>query len=178
MEQCRGADQIGTGLERHTAGGLNVFELVDGGKVAIHQDGIGQGPEVLGRLQFRGIRWQEQEMDVLGHAQTLRLVPARAIQDEHDLLGGARSHALCKGHQLRFEEGDAHRGGQMKHRTPGGGMHEAHEIAPLIAVLDGRKGPLSVKTPDFVQDRFQADAMLIDRPELDRRLRERGRDLP
>jgi hypothetical protein len=43
-------------------------------------------------------------------------------------------------------------------------------------VLDRRGGPLAVEAPDFVQDRLQADAVLVDRPEFDTRLRVGGRD--
>lgn len=53
MEQCCGTDEIRPGLQGDTALGLDVFELVDGGEVAIGQDGVGQRPEVLGGLQFR-----------------------------------------------------------------------------------------------------------------------------
>jgi hypothetical protein len=35
VEQCGGAYEIGTALQRDTAGGLDVFELVNAGKVAI-----------------------------------------------------------------------------------------------------------------------------------------------
>lgn len=55
-------------------------------------------------------------------------------------------------------------------------MHKPDEIAPVIAVLDGRNGPLTVETPDFVEDRLQSDAVLIGRPEFDLRVREGGRD--
>jgi hypothetical protein len=94
-------------LERRTAGGLNVFELVDGGKVAIHQDGIGQGPEVLGRLQFRRIGWEKVEKDVVGDPQPLRLVPACSVQDEHDFLGGTGADTLREGGQFGLKERDA-----------------------------------------------------------------------
>jgi hypothetical protein len=35
---------------------------------------------------------------------------------------------------------------------------------------------LAVETPDFVQDRFQADAMLVDGPQFDLAVREGSRD--
>src|SRR5690348_16036244 len=59
-----------------------------------------------------------------------------------------------------------------------GGMHEADQIAPIVAVLHGCEGALAVEAPDFLQDGFQADAMLVDRPELDVRLGEGGRHRP
>ena len=55
----------------------------------------------------------------------------------------------------------------MKDGAARGRMDEADEVAPVVAMLYRRKGTLTVETPDFVQDRFQADAVLVDRPELD-----------
>ena len=175
MEQRCGADQVWPGLERYTAGGLNVFELVDGGKVAIHQDGIGQGPEVLGRLEFWGIGWEKEKKDVVGDPQLLRLVPACSVQDEHDFLGGRGADTLREGGQFGLTERDADRG---RHRPAGRRMDKADQIPPLIPMLDRRERALSVETPDLVQDRFQADAVLVDGPELDRGVGKRRGDLP
>src|SRR5260370_40539399 len=58
----------------------------------------------------------------------------------------------------------------MEHRAARGGMDEADEVAPFKAVLHRGEGALAVKTPDVVQDRLEADAVLVDRPQLDGRL--------
>lgn len=50
VELRRGAHEVRTLLERDTAGGLDVFELVDCGEMAVDETGVGQGPEVLSRL--------------------------------------------------------------------------------------------------------------------------------
>ena len=39
-------------------------------------------------------------------------------------------------------------------------MDEAHQVAPLVTVLDGGHGALAIEAPDFLQDRLQADAVL------------------
>ena len=49
--------------------------------MAIDQDGIGERPQMLGGLEFGRIRRQEEQVDMVGHAQALRAVPAGAIQD-------------------------------------------------------------------------------------------------
>src|SRR5260221_11235825 len=64
----------------------------------------------------------------------------------------------------------------MKDRTAGGGMHEADEIAPLEAVLDGRQRLHAVQSPGLTHDGLEADPVLVDCPEFDRRSREGGRD--
>jgi len=48
-----------------------------------------------------------------------------------------------------------------------GRVHEADDVAPLVAVLHRCQRALPVEAPDFVQDRFQADTVLVGRPELD-----------
>src|SRR5260221_1071856 len=66
----------------------------------------------------------------------------------------------------------------MKDGAPRGGMHEADEGAPREAMLDRGQRALAVNTPDLVQDGLEANAMLVDRPELNLRMRKRSRYLP
>jgi hypothetical protein len=168
------ANEVGTRLEGDAAGSLGVFELVDRSEMAVGQGGIGERPEMFGGLQLGRIRRQEEQVDVLGHTQLDARMPAGAIQDEDDLLGGSSTHLSGERGQLDLKEGDADRRGQMKDRAPGGGVDKADEVAPVVAMLDGRGGPSPVKAPHLLEDRFQADAVLIDGPELDARLREGG----
>src|SRR5258706_4613213 len=55
-------------------------------------------------------------------------------------------------------------------------MHKPDEVAPLEAMLHGHQRPLPVDAPDLVQDRLEANAVLVDRPELDLGLQEDGRN--
>lgn len=55
-------------------------------------------------------------------------------------------------------------------------MDEADQVAPLVAVFDGREGALAVETPHLVQDGFEANAVLVGGPQFDLRLGEGGRD--
>ena len=86
VKERGGAHEIATGLQGDTAGGLDVLQLLDRGEMAVDQDGVGERPQMFGGLQFGGIRRQEEQVDVVGHAQALGAVPARAIQDEDNLL--------------------------------------------------------------------------------------------
>jgi len=47
----------------------------------------------------------------------------------------------------------------------------------VVAVLHGSEGTLSVDTPDVVQDGLEPDAMFVDGPQLDTRLRNCRRHL-
>ena len=52
VEQGRGAHQVATGLQRYTAGGLDILELVDRAEMAVHQHRIGEGPPMLCGLEL------------------------------------------------------------------------------------------------------------------------------
>lgn len=112
-------------------------------------------------------------MDVVGHAQLETRMPARAIEDQHDLFVGTRAHLAGEFGQLDLKERDADGGREMEDGPPRGGMDEADEIAPFKAVLHARHRPLANRRPDPAQQRFEADPVLIDRPQLDAGVRER-----
>jgi hypothetical protein len=125
LEERGGAHEITAGLQSDTALRLGLLQLVDGGEMPIHQHGIGKGPEMFGWLQFWRIGWEEEQVEVVWHAQALGAVPARAIQYEDDLLARTRANGLGKGSEFGFKEGRAHRRRQVKDRTAGSGMDKA-----------------------------------------------------
>ena len=86
METRGRANQVGTRLEGNTAGGLSILQVIDRGKMPIGQRGVGEWPEVFGRLEFRRIRRQEQQVHMLGNAQLAAGMPSCTIQHQHDLL--------------------------------------------------------------------------------------------
>jgi hypothetical protein len=45
---------------------------------------VDHGPEMLGRLEFRGIGWQELQADTFGDDQILGDVPTGAVEHEDD----------------------------------------------------------------------------------------------
>lgn len=90
------ANEVGTRLERNAAGDLGVLQVVDVGEMAIGKCGICQWPQMLGGLEFRRIRRQEQEMDMLRDTQRQAGMPPRLIQDEHNLLRWAGADLACE----------------------------------------------------------------------------------
>jgi hypothetical protein len=60
MEQGGRADQIGTDLQRHTTNGLGLLEILDGGKMPIHQHGIGERLQMFRWLELGRVRRQEE----------------------------------------------------------------------------------------------------------------------
>jgi len=130
------------GLQGDTALALSVFQLLNAGEMAIEERRIGERPQMFRRLQFGRIRRQKEQVEVVWHTQALRAVPPGAIQHEHNLLGGTRSYSLGKGGEFGLENGHTHGGRQVKNRATGGGMNEAHQVAPVVAMLDRSQGTL------------------------------------
>jgi hypothetical protein len=172
MELRGRADAIRSPLQSGAMGQLGVFELLDAGKMPVDEHVVGEGPEMFSGLQLWRIRWQEEQVDVLGHLEPLAGVPARTIQDQDDLLAGAGADRRGEGDQLDCEERDADRGGEMEARAARGGLHETHEGAPGEAVAHHGDGALPFGSPDPPQEWLQADAVFVGRPEFDGRLRE------
>ncbi len=178
MELRGGTDALALRLQGGAVGELGVFEVLNAGKMAVDEHVVGERPEVFGRLQLGRIRRQEQEVDVLGDAQPLAGVPAGAVQDEDDLLGGTGADGAGESGELDCEQGDADRGGEVEERATRGRVHEAHQIAPGEPVAHYGGGALSDWCPDAPQERFQANAVLIGGPHLDLRLGKGGGHLP
>ena len=103
---------------------------------------------------------------MLGHPQLQTGMPSRPVQHQHDLLLWACSHRAGKGVEFNGKQLQIHAGRQMENASTGGGMHETHQIAPVVAMLDWRNGPLAVKAPDLLQDGLEPEPVLIHGPQL------------
>jgi hypothetical protein len=57
-------------------------------------------------------------------------------------------------------------------------VDETDQIAPGEAVLDRGNGALIAERPDFVHQRLEADAVLVDGPHFDLAVQEGGGYLP
>ena len=58
------------------------------------------GKPMLGRLKFGRMGWQEQQVNILGHAHLRAVVPARAVEHQYDLFGRTRADRMGK--RLQF----------------------------------------------------------------------------
>jgi hypothetical protein len=105
-------------------------------------------------------------------------MPARTVQHEHDLFARACTDLLGKCLEFHGEELDAHRRRQVPHCTPRGGMHEADDVAPRIAMLDRGDGALARERPGLAQNGLEANAMFVHGPQLDGRVGKGRRHLP
>lgn len=175
VEPGGGADEVATALEGDATPGLRLFQLVEIGEVAVDEDGVGEWPEMFGGLKLGGIRRQEEQVDVVGHAQFDARVPASAIQHQHDLLVGSGPRLLGESSELDLEDLDTHIRGEVEKGATRGGMDEADEVAPGEAVLyDGVESRTATRRPDAPEQRFEANSMLVGGPELDPGMGKRG----
>ena len=103
-------------------------------------------------------------------------MPARPIEDEHDLLAGTGSRLARELGEFDFEERDADRGRQVEDGPTRGGMDKADQIAPREAVLNNRRGALPNGCPHPTQQWLEANAMFVRGPQLNAGVRKRRRD--
>ncbi len=174
MEERGGADALWLVLERDTVGKLGILEVLDAGEMLVDQRGVGEWPEMLSRLQLRGVGRQEEQVDVVGDAEPQTGMPARAIEHQHDLFARPRADLARKLRQLHFKQRDTDGGGQVKEGPTRGGMDKADQIPPREAVLDRGHWPLANRRPDAPQEWFEADPMFVGRPQLDGGMGKRG----
>jgi hypothetical protein len=65
--------------KRNTARCLRVFQLLNRGEVAVDERRIGERPQMLGGLEFLGVRRQNVQVEMVRHVQTLGAMPAGTI---------------------------------------------------------------------------------------------------
>ena len=123
---------------------------------------------MLGRLQLGRVGREELPHDAVRHDELVADVPAGLIQNQDDQLVLAGPDRLAEGGQHRAEQVGVDRGADEPDHRPGARVDEAVEIEPLLAVLPDRDRALALGRPLPPQDRLQTDAMLVERPDLDR----------
>src|SRR5712692_1751369 len=166
MEQCGGADALALTLEVGAAGELDVFQLLDRGEMPVDQAGVGQRPEMFGGLQFWGVGWQEEQMDMLGHPEAHTRMPAGTVEHQDDLFVRAGAGLTGELRELHLKERDGDTRGQMEEGPTGSRMDETHQVAPFEAVAHWSAGPLANRRPDAPEQRLEANTMFVGGPQL------------
>src|SRR3954452_14130595 len=93
------------GIELATALGDGGAEVVERGEMPIGDWLIHQRPEMLGRLEFGGIGWQEDQADPLGDGQAFGSMPAVVVEHEDDAAVAAGPGLAREGDQELGKEG-------------------------------------------------------------------------
>src|SRR4051794_1922591 len=172
MEVCPEAELIA--VEDPATVCDRAFQIGEGRKVAVRERLIQNGPEVLGGLKLGGVRGQVGEPEALRHDQVRCGVPAGAVEPEPDHAIPSRPGLAGKQRQQRGKErlGDAVR--DIPEHLAGDRLHEGGDGQPLVAVVTKRDRPLAFGRPHPPDDRLQPDAVLVGRPDFDRRVRVLG----
>ena len=106
----------------------------------------------------------------LPHHEFFAGMPARLIKDQQDPLRWACADGLGELCQRKREHIRPHARQEQPLGLSGSRLHKTVEVEPLEAMLDGHTWPGPFAGPDPAQDRFEPNAMLIGRPQLDRGL--------
>lgn len=168
MEEGVGLDNVvllDEGAASVCEGLAELFEAVEG---PVGDRFIGQRPEPLGWLELRGIGRQEAERDAVGRLELVADMPAGIIDHEHDRGAPASTDGFCEGIENALEERHVDAAGEPPFDGTGGWPYEAIEVEPLVLVMADREGALAPLRPDPAADRLQAEAMLVEGPDLDR----------
>ena len=164
----------GSGIELATAFGEDGAEVVQRGEVPIGNWLIHQRPEMLGRLEFGGIGWQEDEADPIGDGQAFGSMPAGVVEHEDAAAGAPCTGLAREGGEQFGKEGLGEAAAEIPDDLAAGRLHEGGDVQPLVAVMAEGDRPLTNGRPDPAADRLQAKAVLVLRPDLDRPVRMRG----
>jgi hypothetical protein len=131
---------------------------------------------MLGRLQLGAVGGLEDEPDAVRHGKVLRSMPAGVVELQHDALVGPGSGRFGEVGEHEFEVGLADAVGDVPDRATGDRLDKTGDVEPLEAMMPVRNGTLADRRPHATRDRlqavvpkarFQRDAMLIRRPDLD-----------
>lgn len=165
-----GTDQIRKVLSEHTPLGLDLFEFSQIAKMSVDQGFIGQGPQMLGWLQFRRIRRQEEQMETLRDGESEAFMPSSAVEHQQDLFLFAGSYGLSEVLQGQCKDLNVHGGQEQPLRVSGGWVDKGIDVEPLVAMFHNSRWTLAVEHPDPTEEGLESDAMLIGGPEFDRGL--------
>ena len=151
--------------------GENFIEFLQGLEVLIDDGLVGQRPQAFGGLDLGRVRWQEHQFNALRNHQILGDMPARAVEHQDDVLVGTGADLGGERRQERPEQRGVDAVGDEPHDLARGGPDEAVQIKPLVAVMAAGGRTAAAWRPDLAQDRFQAEAVFVERPDFDRERR-------
>ncbi len=148
--------------------GKNLIEFLQGLEVFIDDGLIRQRPQAFGGLDLWRVRWQEHQFNAFRNHQILGDMPARAVEHQDDVLVEAGANLSGERPQERAEQRGVDAVGDEPHDLTRGRSDEAVQIKPLVAVMAAGGRTAATWRPDLAQDRFQSEAVFIERPDFDR----------
>lgn len=145
--------------EPDTALGEPRFKGINVGKGLIGGNFTQERPEVLGRVEFRGVGRQDDELEVAGDVELCRAVPGGAVKHH-------KSKDVCWERSGEIVEVKLHGlgVGQRQDERVGGAavrMNGSEDIAPLIVRATGSGRTLTYGCPDAAVAGLEAKACFI-----------------
>jgi hypothetical protein len=116
-------------------------------------------PNALDRIELWRIGWEGHERDVRRHAQRFAAVPARAVENECDMLvlcdchgEGLEKHLHCRPVRVRQDE---------RERVVGARFDDRVDIGGYVALIEEAGRTLAPLPPDMADAPLLPDARLI-----------------
>ena len=122
-------------------------------------------------LQLGRIDRQEEQIKSFMNGERLAGMPSGAVEYQHNLLVFVRSHGLSEMLQGHGKDVGIHGWQEQPLGISGGWMDKGIDIEPLVAMLHHHHWTLPVEDPDPTKDGFESNAVPINGPQFDRRLR-------
>ncbi len=110
-------------------------------------------------------------MEPLRNSERLAGMPSGAVEHQHNLLLFARSNCLSEVLQCQRKDFGVHGRQEQPLGVSRCWMDKRIDVEPLIAMLHYHRRTLPVEDPDPTDDWLESDAMLIESPQFDCRLR-------
>lgn len=171
MEVGVRGDQLLILMETAAALTEDGVKVVDGVEVIVGDRLVDEGPEALGRLQFRRIGRQIDKSDARRHVEARFGVPSGIVEHEDDDALASGAGFAREGCEQLLEERLVDAVGQIPDGLPARRRNEGGDVEPLVAMVAKRDRSLADGSPDPATDRLQAEPMLVGRPHLDRLVR-------
>jgi hypothetical protein len=156
------------GIESVAALGDDGVQILQCFEILIGEGFIEQRPQMLGGLELGTIGRQIDQEDAIRDREPGRTVPASIVEHEEDDAFVPGSGLTCEGGKQLGKERLVDSVRQIPNGLSGCGRHKRSDVEPLVAVVAERDRALADWRPDPAADRLQPEAMLVDRPDLDR----------
>src|SRR4051795_7975465 len=148
--------------------GKNLIEFLQRLEVFMDDWLIRQRPQAFGGLDLWRVWRQEHQFNSVRNHQIPGDVPACAVEHQDDVLVGTGADLGGERRQERAEQRGVDAIGDEPHDLARGRPDEAVQIEPLVAVMAAGGRTAATWRPDLAQDRFQAEAVFVERPDFDR----------
>lgn len=141
MEVGQVGDDVAIVNETAASLGDGGIEIIDGLEVSVGERFVDERPEMLGRLQFRGMGWLVDEPDAVGDGQVVRRMPACIVELEDDVPVASGADLACEGFEQFGEEGFANAVGNEPDGLPTRRRDEGRDVEPFVALYSGSCRP-------------------------------------